>query len=222
MAVMLSPRLLQPIFECECRGRLCRCGAPSAGDDIKPEDLVIYPRTLWIDPGEHTGWAIVWFDPDVLFDPDRKVSRAPVAWWAGMVVGPEVNHVDYLMGKLRLPGVGGEGLACGAEDFIVHSIKKQRSFLSPVRVSSMFEWALHRGHREPDGEFRRRRMARQAPVDALNTITDPRLRLYDMWLPGADHPRDATRHALLWLRRLKAGGEDFYNSWHFVDEGDVP
>lgn len=221
MAVMLNPVLLQPIFECECRGPICRCGAPEAGDEIKPGDLAEFPRILAVDPGTHTGWSIVWFDPDVLFDESKKVARAPIAWWAGMVVGPELRHCDYLMARIRQEGIGGEGLCVVVEDFIVQTIKKERTFLSPPRVTAMLEWALHRGQREPDGVFRHRRLPpKQSANDAKNTITDARLKLWDMYLPGADHPRDATRHALLWLRRLRGEGEDYYDQWHFVDEGD--
>lgn len=214
----MNPVLLQPIYECECAGRLCRCDNPDAGDEVPVEDLSLYPRTLWIDGGATTGWAVVWFDPDVLFDPDKKPSRAPVAWWAGMVIGPEISHVDYVMAKIRREGIGGEGLCVGAEGFTVHQVQKEASFLSSPRVAAMLEWALHRGQREPDGVFRQRKMPpKQAPVDALSTITDARLKLWNMYLPGADHPRDATRHCLLWMRRLKAMGEDYYDTWHFMD-----
>jgi hypothetical protein len=218
VAVMMKPRLLQPIFECDCRTAVCRCGAPEIGDEIEPEDLAIYPRTMWLDGGTHSGWGIVWFDPDVLFDNDKKPSRAPVAWWAGMVVGPEVNHIDYIMAKLRMPGIGGEGMCVGAEDFVVGEIRRERTFLSSPRTAAMLEWALHRGQREADGVFRRRTMPpKQAAVDAMHTINDSRLKLWDMYLPGADHPRDAIRHCLLWIRRLKVHGEDFYDTWHFAD-----
>ncbi len=178
MAIMMKPTLLQPIFECSCRTSRCRCGAPEVGDSVDPEDLVMFPRVFAIDPGTHTGWACVWFDPEMLFDPDRKASRAPVAWWAGMVVSPELDQVDFLMGRLREEGVGGEGLCCIAEDFVVHEIKKDRTFLSPVRIAAAFEWALRRGQREADGVFRSRRMPpKQAPVDAKRSLTDDRLKL---------------------------------------------
>lgn len=219
MAVMLNPVLLQPVFECECRGAKCRCGAPETGDEIKPEDLVAFPRVLAVDPGTHTGWSIVWFDDEVLFDETKPVSRAPVAWWSGMVVGPEIRHTDYLMARIRQVGVGGEGLCVVVEDFIVRRMAMERTFLSPVRVTEQLRWALHRGQREPDGVFRHRRLPDlQSPSDAKSTVTDNRLKLWQMWLAGADHPRDATRHALLWLRRLRGRGEAFYDTWHFTDE----
>lgn len=218
MAIMMSPVLLQPIYECECTGRLCRCDNPEPGDEVPLADLAVYPRTMWVDGGSTSGWGIVWFDPDVLFDDNKKPSRAAVAWWAGMVIGPEIAHVDYLMAKIRMEGIGGEGLCVGAEDFIVHETRRERSFLSSPRVAAMLEWALHRGQREPDGVFRSRKMPpKQAPVDALSTITDARLKLFNTYLPGPDHPRDAIRHCHLWIRRLKAMGEDFYDVWHFAD-----
>lgn len=216
VALMLKPVLLQPIFECDCPNKVCKCGAPEVGSEIEPEDLSAFARTMWIDGGSTTGWAIVWFDPDVLFDPKAKPSRAMVAWWAGMVLGPELNHTDYIMAKLRMDGVGGPGMCVGGESFRVHSVKQDDSFLSSPRVIAATEWALHRGQRESDGVWRHRRMPKQAPIDAIGSVSDDRLKLLQMYLKGADHPRDATRHCILWLRRLKDEGEAAYDQWHFT------
>lgn len=222
MAMMMKPVLLRHIYdECSCPGRVCRCGAdklPDVGDEVDDlESLQFYPRVFAVDPGTHTGWACLWFDPDVLFDGMAKSSKAAVAWQAGMVVGPEKTQVAALLKRLRGPGYGGEGLAIVVEKFTVRAIRMEETFLSPVRVGHMLDMALWLGGREVDGEYRRRDVsAWQQPAD-MTIANDERLRLWQTYLPGADHPRDATRHAWIWMRRLKSEGEDFYNEKHFVD-----
>jgi hypothetical protein len=220
VAIMPRPILLGDIYEeCQCTKK-CKCGRsllPDAGHEIDCEDLMSYPRVLGIDPGTHTGWGLLWFDPDVLFDPEKKVSRSLIAWQAGMVLGPEASQIDWLAHRIGTLW-GGEGLAVVVEDFIVRSVRMERTFLSPVRIGSRLEDRLYVGVREPDGRRRRREVSIQAPSDALSVCTDQRLKTWQTYLPGAPHPRDAIRHCHLWLRRLKAGGEDMYNSTHFVDQ----
>lgn len=179
--------------------------------------LASWPRVLWVDPGGATGWSVVWFDDDVVFDRQKSIVRAAVAWRAGVFLGPENGHIDALLGLLRNADVGGDGLCIGVEDFVLGSALSDRSLLAPVRVTAKLEYALYRGVREADGKVRRRTLPTQSPVDAKRTITDARLKMWDMYLPGPDHPRDATRHALLWLRRLREAGEDAYDTLHFVD-----
>lgn len=41
----------------------------------------------------------------------------------------------------------------------------------------------------------------QTPQQAKSFSTDAKLKHLDWWTVGSDHPRDATRHALLWLVR---------------------
>lgn len=222
MALMPFPRLLADVYEpCDCPKRKCRCGAeqaPTVGDEIKAEEITSFPRVFAVDPGTHTGWACLWFDPDVLFDQNLKVSKALVAWQAGMALGPEIRQVDFLLHRVR-QFYGGEGLAVVVEDFVPRRLAMERTFLSPVRVGHMLAYGLHRGGREVDGEIRRRNVAMWSSAnDAKNVCTDDRLKIWNTYLPGPDHPRDATRHAHLWMRRLKAGGDELYNQSHFVDE----
>lgn len=41
----------------------------------------------------------------------------------------------------------------------------------------------------------------QPPSDAKHFATDAKLKAMGMWTKGVDHPRDATRHALLYVAR---------------------
>jgi hypothetical protein len=44
---------------------------------------------------------------------------------------------------------------------------------------------------------------RQMPGERT-VITDARLRLWGLWVPGMDHGRDALRHGLVFLRRFSS------------------
>lgn len=181
-------------------------------------DLADFPRVFAVDPGTHTGWSCIWFDPDVLFNNNLKVSKAPVAWQAGQFIGEEVQQVDFLLNKIR-DDFGGDGMAVVVEDFVVRSVKMERTFLSPVRIGHMLAYGLHIGGKEQDGVWRSRKVWDWASSsDAINVCTDARLKIWQTYLPGPDHPRDATRHGHLWLRRLKSGGEAMYERCHFIDE----
>lgn len=80
------------------------------------------------------------------------------------------------------------------EDFILRNRTRDRSLLSPVRLNSKFEdYAITEA---PD-----MKVWHQSASDAKGTITDERLKRWNLWTPGKQHGRDATRHLLLWLRR---------------------
>ena len=179
--------------------------------------LPSYPRVLAVDPGTHTGWCVLWFDPDVVFNKGLPIARSHLAYHCGMLLGDEMSQVDHLVALGKKYRVGGEGLAVVHESFRVRSVHMEEEFLSPARVTAAHRYALHRGVRDFDGVRRRRRVFMQEAVDAKSVATDARLQLMDMYLPGADHPRDATRHAVLWVRLLRSRGEMFYDNAHFVD-----
>lgn len=179
--------------------------------------LPSFPRVLAVDPGTHTGWCVLWFDPDVVFDKGAPIARSHLAFHCGMLLGDENSQVDHLVSIGKRYRVGGEGLAVVHESFRVRSVRMEETFLSPARVTAAHRWALHRGVRDFDGVLRKRRVWMQEAVDAKSVATDARLQVMDMYLPGADHPRDATRHAVLWVRLLRSRGESFYDNAHFVD-----
>jgi hypothetical protein len=170
--------------------------------------LEMFPRVLAIDPGGVTGWAVIWFDPETIVDRTEPVHKASVAWQAGVISGSENGQIDEILGKIKRYGVSkyeetGE-LAVVVEDFQLRTQIRSREVLSPVRLTAALDYVLYKGVRCKDEQVRFYNRIPQQPVDAMRTIDDSRLRLWDMYLPGADHPRDATRHALLWLRRLRS------------------
>lgn len=183
------------------------------------DEYLWWPRVLWIDPGDITGVSCVWFDPAALFA-GLKTPRCILAWSSRQISGAEDLQIDQIM-KIVAELGGPTGLAVGCESFVMQQFNMSDSFLAPVRLRAKLEFGLHRGTKdETDGVVRRRKVATQSASDAKNTITDQRLKIMQMYTPGPDHIRDATRHCLLWLRRLRSDGRGpvFFRSWHGWEE----
>jgi len=187
---------------------------------------MMFPRVLAIDPGRTTGLAVAWIDPDVLFDPAASVRTAVVAWSAVMIADEENKQIQRICKAISILGSGpwaNEGLAVVTEDFIPRSLNKSRDFLSPVRINAVLDHELFKGvlaerwgckATERTTERITRPLSRQSPSDAKTVITDGRLKNWIMYTPGPDHARDATRHALLWVRRMKAAGPGAFRNLH--------
>lgn len=177
--------------------------------------LSALPRVFTVDPGESTGWSCVWWDPDVMWDYSRPVTTAQVAWRAGTISGGnEYEQQAMVLRNLRKYGSGQEGSAVVFEDFILGMKTQDRSLLAPVRYNAALGFALWRGLNCADGEMRRWEPSLQSANDAKNVITDERLKLWNMYAEGPDHARDAVRHALLHLRRLRAGGAGLFEKMY--------
>lgn len=90
-----------------------------------------------------------------------------------------------------IPGLG--PALIGAESFINLRSERDRDYLSPVRVRSMFAYAL-------EDEFGVQ-MDSQQPGDAKTAFSEIRMKRAGLYLPGPDHVRDALAHCLLAIRR---------------------
>lgn len=178
--------------------------------------LSALPRVFCVDPGESTGWACIWWDPEILWDPTQSIIRSHVAWRAGTISGGSENEaVALVLRNLRKYGSGAEGCAVVLEDFVLRAMKTMdRNLLAPVRYNAKLEFSMWRGLTCLDGELRRWEPSYQSANDAKNVVTDDRLKLWNMYAEGPDHARDATRHAALHLRKLRAGGEDLFKQMY--------
>lgn len=210
------------------------------------DETTWWPRTLWIDPGLSSGWAVVWFDPYVLLGYGREEVRTEIrrsgrgkaggsersevvcggrltggdgrplssvrsvlAWQCGMVRGSDDQQADLLLDLASR--LGGRGLSVGIESFVVRQLNASEDFLAPVRLRAILQYQLRLGlinRGDCVSEVDRKKLWSQSPSEAKTTVTDQRLKLWNMYTPGPDHPRDATRHALLHLRKLRIQGRD--------------
>ncbi len=149
------------------------------------------PTVIAYDPGGVTGWALFSVHPDALIEPDINILPNVLHFSCGQFIGSEREIVDQMLGLAR----EWAGAASVLEDFILRVNTMSRDALSPVRISAAFNYSLG-----PAG-----RTYLQQPALAKTTMTDERLKLagYFERTVGRPHARDAVRHGLTFLRRMK-------------------
>jgi hypothetical protein len=86
----------------------------------------------------------------------------------------------------------GDVVVIGYEGFSLMMSSRDDALLEPERFGAVLRDRLRGTEVEP---------IRQMPSERI-VITDERLRLWGLWTPGPDHPRDALKHALVFLRRF--------------------
>jgi hypothetical protein len=163
-----------------------------------------YAQLIWFDPGGTTGWSVFSVHPDALSQEDLSVLENVVWWDQGQFVGDEDNQADEMVELCRV----WPHAAIGIESFILRTRRSSEDTLSPVRLIAKLGYALRKGHegRGSDlkcGRGKPRRLFQQQPSLAKNTVTDDRLKEWGYYRRegGEEHARDATRHALTFLRR---------------------
>lgn len=163
--------------------------------------------------------------PDALTLPNVSILDNVTHWAHGQIVGELVDvavgqsDVTKLALRDRVGKAAGNGFAidsspeCAAvqemielvkqwpgcavvmEDFIVQQFNQDRDFLSPVRIMAGMDYALWKMGVQA---------FRQLPSEK-GTASDQRLKLWGFYESkgGMQHARDADRHALVFLRKLK-------------------
>ena len=160
------------------------------------------PTVIAYDPGGTTGWAVFSVHPDSLTEPDIRVfdNINHQAW--GEFTGSEFAMVDAMVDLAdEWPGA-----ALVSEHFIMYERsagRKDENLLSLVRLNAAFRYGLYR----TAGTIRP--VERQAASLAMTTVTDDRLKAWGYWAKteGKPHARDAIRHALTMLKRLKVSAK---------------
>lgn len=148
------------------------------------------PTVVAFDPGGTTGWALFSVHPEALLCNDVLILDNIQHWACGQITGTEFKQVDDM---LELADAWpGAALLC--EDFILRRFDMSRSVLAPVRVIAAFRYGIAPRH-----------VHLQQPQLAKTTMTDDRLRQIGFWqaTEGKVHARDAIRHGLTFLKRLK-------------------
>jgi len=187
-----------------------------------------WPRVQWIDPGGVSGLAVVWFDPKALFS-GATTAKVVLAHSEMYLSGPEDGPNGHVSRFLRVArglnleeAEGGPeyrpGLALGCESFVPRMMNKDWEFLAPPRLRAAISYQLSMEHNHLTGQLGVPLHA-QSPSDAKGSFEDARLKALRMYTPGPDHIRDATRHCLLWIRKLRGNGLDFFKSAHGYEEG---
>jgi hypothetical protein len=186
------------------------------------DEQLWWPRVMWIDPGTVSGVAVVWFDPKALLVDDLTMPKVLLAYSEIFLSGPEngINGQVNRFMRLRRGLEGEAGLATGCESFTILKENQSYEFLSPVRIRAALEGRLsimkpHGSETVGDGVP----VWTQSPSDAITSFSNERLKNLRMYSPGPDHVNDAKRHDLLWIRKLKGRGMDFFQEAHGYEEG---
>lgn len=188
-----------------------KVGRPGA-DEILYDGTTGDPTVVWFDPGGITGWGVFSVHPDALTDPSFRVLDNITHWACGQFVGGEANQVDQMVELAR----SWPGAAIGCEDFILRKFERGRELLAPVRMNAAFSYAMRRGvtfvrdgrtgeHKPEVDRSGYVTIHYQQPALAMTTMTDDRLKALGYYerTVGLQHARDAVRHCITFLKRLK-------------------
>ncbi len=170
-------------------------------------------QVLALDPGGTTGWCIITCPPDALLPEGPSVLRSVRRWYFGQV---DCGSTRGNLGNSPYAGISTAGESAGAavlarhirnwpgaavvvESFILRQFSKDQDLLSPQRITAKVEQYLWL-----DG----RNYFTQQPSEAKTSATDERLKEWGFYTSegGMQHARDATRHALTFLRRASQPG----------------
>jgi hypothetical protein len=143
----------------------------------------------------------VWYWAGGLADPKVHLQKCLMAWQAACLYGGENEQTLEILRWFANRSFSEDTADMVIEDFILRTAIKGRELLSPVRIGHKVDYQLWRGLKVASGERVAFEPYWQSPGDAKSVMTDERLKLMAMYTPGPDHARDATRHAIMWLRK---------------------
>lgn len=151
---------------------------------------------VWADPGRETGWCVVRVPLKELLV-RGQVGTTDVTWWRSGQFAYDVTSVsvDSYLALCRAVWEKADEddvVVIGCEGFSLEMQSRDHWLLEPVRFLAVLQDRLR-----ASGV----RVEVQMPGER-KVITDDRLMLWGLYKPGAEHARDAQRHALVFLRQF--------------------
>lgn len=168
-----------------------------------------------LDPGGTTGWSVMSAHAEAMYDPEVPLLDNIMFWQHGQIdCGSRTgNRGTSGLGDIE-DGVSTSGEAAGVneiislirawpgaivviEDFVVRQFNSSRDFLAPVRITAALNQYMYNQNRP---------VFYQQPSLAKSSATDERLKLWKLYdrNGGMGHARDADRHAITFLKRIKS------------------
>lgn len=150
---------------------------------------------VWADPGRNVGWSVHRVNKEELLAKGQVGSVGRMWWRIGVFRAASTSGaVDSYLNLCRAVWEKSDAedtVVIGCEGFTLMMNSKDPDLLEPVRFLAVLRDRL----RETGVA-----VEVQQPGER-EVITDVRLRSWGLWVPGPDHPRDAQKHGLVFLRK---------------------
>lgn len=148
-------------------------------------------RVFAVDPGKVTGLSAFWCD---------SATGKVLAWAETLLAHGESQQARDAWRAVEILSGDGGRTDIVVESFTVRRIAMEHSFLSPARIGAKFELLWEDRAVELLGDT----TWMWVQPSEMTSMDDMRLKRLGHYTPGPDHRRDATRHALLHIRRAKS------------------
>jgi hypothetical protein len=152
------------------------------------------------DPGGTTGWAVLSVDKSALSE-GKSILSSIHHRVSGEIVGDMHKQYSEMISLLDF----WPDAAVVGEDFTVRQFNQADYFLHPVRVNAVVDNHLNLNQGK--------KLFLQQPSMAKSTINDLTLKNYKMYHPKSPHARDASRHALTFIRRAQSSKALRVQAW---------
>lgn len=162
-----------------------------SGDLLWPDLVGRLQRTERFQAGEES----VYRGPLSASSPAAQVAQSEAMTCLG--VGIQLEQLHLTSARVSRGSVGWVTDVV-IEDFILRQGTKDRSLLSPVRLTAGIVQEVLRSEKLIG-------LTILSASDSKSTITDDRLRRLGLWIVGQQHARDACRLLMLFLRGLDVG-----------------
>ena len=174
-------------------------------------------HVLGIDPGGETGWCWLTVRRAAIFGPENPDV---LEWDYGTFNGPEPGQSIAISRKAReiqsLDYKTGPAIMSERWDIDPAFKSTDQETFSPVRINAQLQ-LLHYEKRMGDATLHF-----QGRAQAFHTYTDERLKRLGLYVPGPDHIRSATKHALMALRRARERRDFALELWPYPPNGMDP
>lgn len=142
-------------------------------------------RVLSLDPGGTTGYAVM------SYDPSEPIDLLPPndGWYVGQL-GPHEHHLELEQLLYRHPNAT---IVCESFEFRQYRQRDNINLMSREYIGVVKLFGQRRGDLYP--------VVFQTAGAAKPFVTDEKLKVMGLWVPGQKHARDALRHLVTYLVR---------------------
>lgn len=178
--------------------------------DIKEAEMLLRPFDTFIigvDPGVTTGVSVIGFgnSDGIPLPSDIEVWGSAQFSYGNSgnfedILGDDDNieqNISFMIGDIAKYLAKFGDVIVSVEDFIIRKMNTSRDFLAPVRITAGIRQEIYKNKNIGFVSY--------TPADAKSICNDKRMDLwgYEIRTQKDRHSRDADRHSVLTLRRMK-------------------